>query len=578
MPLGQDQPSDPRSPQEILYQVSEAIHATLDSQQALDLIVSEAVRITRAASGSVALINPTNGCLEIQASRGLPSEAQGLRLCVGEGVTGWVAQTGLPARIADVARDPRYVLVRPEVRSELAVPLIVDDHVRGVVNVDADRCEAFDADDQALLEGLARQAARVIQHTWLYEQLRLKARLFEALFRVGQVVNSASSLEEVLQVITREARTLMDARVSSVFLLGRDPDTLELRASHGAGAAYVARPPLSVSDSLLGVVVRRRKPIQIENVQQSTRYHHATMARQEGLVSLLSVPLLYRGEAKGALSVYKDAPHSFSNEEIQILAALGDLSALAIQKAELHERLASVEEQLRQNERLSALGLLAAEVAHEIRNPLTVMKMMYHSLDLAFAPGDPRAKDAKILGEKMDHLNHIVDQILAFARRIEPKLSPTSLNRIVDDLGLLIRHKLAKQGIQLEAQLDPALPAIRADAAQLEQALLNLCLNAVEAMPNGGRLAITTAPGIVGADSLLQEPHVCLSLSDTGSGMDTEQQRKAFGSLLRSSKPGGTGIGLAVVARVIENHHGHLSLESQPGCGTTVRVVLPVAP
>src|SRR5262245_51390692 len=161
-------------------------------------------------------------------------------------------------------------------------------------------------------------------------------------------------------------------------------------------------------ESLLGMVVRRKKPVQVENVQTSSRYQNVEVARREGLVSLLSVPLLFGGEATGTLNVYTAELHSFSNEEIRILTALAGLSAIAIEKARLYERIVDVEEQLRQNERLSAIGLLAAEVAHEIRNPLTVMKMLYHSLNLKFPDTDPRGRDAVIMGEKMDHLNRVV--------------------------------------------------------------------------------------------------------------------------------------------------------------------------
>jgi signal transduction histidine kinase len=229
---------------------------------------------------------------------------------------------------------------------------------------------------------------------------------------------------------------------------------LDLRASFGAGDAYVKKPRLSTEESLLGVVLRRKKPLQVANVQGDNRYQNVELARREGLISLLSVPLLFAGQSIGTLNVYTGRPYNFSNEEIQILSALAELSAIAIEKARLYERVVDVEEQLRQNEKLSALGLLAAEVAHEIRNPLTVMKLLYHSLDLRFNPGDPRTKDAKIIEDKMEHLNKIVEQILAFARTTEPKLAPVNLNDLVDELGLLVRHKLNNQNTGI-SEFDP---------------------------------------------------------------------------------------------------------------------------
>ena len=145
-----------------LRQVGEVLHSTLDPDEALRLIVREAVGLMKAASGSVVLVNPTTGFLEIQAAHGLPPSALQLKLRVGEGVTGWVARTGRAARVGDVTRDPRYLSVRPGVRSELAVPFALGGEVRGVLNVDADRPDAFTEGDEVLLADLAREAARVI--------------------------------------------------------------------------------------------------------------------------------------------------------------------------------------------------------------------------------------------------------------------------------------------------------------------------------------------------------------------------------------------------------------------------------
>jgi len=559
----------------LLYQVSQVIHSTLEPEEALRLILREAVRLMRAASGSVVLVNPTTDFLEIQAAHGLPSRAHELRLRVGEGVTGWVARTGQAARVGDVRQDARYIMVRPEVRSELAVPVVVNGEVRGVINVDADRAEAFSVEDQQLLEELASQAAVVIRHTWLYEQLRLKVRLFESLASVSQTINSALNLDEALQGITREAAALMNARLASVRLVDETGEWLDLRAHSGAGSAYLARPRLALVDSLLGTVVRRKKSLQVENVQTSSRYQSVEVARQEGLVSLLSVPLVFRSQAIGTLNVYTGDPHSFSNEEIRILTALAELSAIAIEKARLYERVVNAEEQLRQAERLSALGLLAAEVAHEIRNPLAVMKLLYHSLDLRFGDGDPRNRDAQVMGEKMDQLNRLVERVLDFARSTEPKPAQVQVNRLIDDLTLLTRHKLRQQQVVLECRLGAELPLIRADATQLEQAFLNLTLNAVEAMPQGGTLTIVTRPVRLSRKSAAAT-HVSVSFRDTGGGMTEEQRRRAFTSLLSTTKPKGTGLGLALVAKIVEAHGGRARVRSRLGVGTQITLVLPV--
>lgn len=560
---------------ELLYQVSNAIHSTLDAKEAFQTILRETVRLMRATSGSIILINPNTGFLEIEASAGLPVGAEALRLKVGEGLTGWVAATGKTARVGDVRKDPRYVMLGREVCSELAVPLILGDEVRGVINVDSTRGDAFSQADQDLLTELAKLAARAIQNAWVYEQVRLRARLLQSLVSVSQTINSTLNLDEALQVITRESNLLMDGKMCSLLLLDESGEWLDLRASHGAGEAYVNKPRLSLAESFIGVVVRRKKAVQLENVQTSGRFQNVDVARQENLVSLLSVPLVFSGQAIGVLNIYKARPYNFSNEEVRTLTALAELSGLAIEKARLYERIVDVEEQLRQNEKLSALGLLAAEVAHEIRNPLTVMKMMFHSLDLQFAPDDLRARDAQILGEKMELLNKIVEQILDFARHAEPDFKPVSVNQLIDDLSLLVRHKLRNQNIQLVRNLASGLPRLSADAAQLEQAFLNLTLNAVDAMPGGGKLTVATSLQKP-ADGEEAASWLCVEFTDTGEGMPAEQRERAFRSLLMTTKSKGTGLGLAIVGRVVEAHHGKVEVTSERGEGTAIRLFFPL--
>jgi len=559
---------------ELLQRVSNVIHSTLDPKEAFQHIVHEMVGSLNAISGSLVLINPTNHALEILAAEGLSESTMQLQLPLGEGLTGWVARTGKAARVGDVTSDSRYVAVRKQIRSELAVPLEVNGELRGVLNVDSERVDAFSADDQIWLEQLARQAARVVQNTWLYEQLRHKARLFESLVNVSQTISSTLNLDDALRAVTREGCALMESKICALQLLDETGDWLELRACHGGGEAYVNKEPVEVSESLLGVVIRRRKPVQEQNVQTSSRYQEVGIAIAEGLVSLLSVPLQFGGQAIGALSVHTGTAHTFSNEEIRILAALADLSAIAIEKARLHERIVDIEEQLRQSEKLSALGLLAAEVAHEIRNPLTVMKMLFHSLDLNFSSDDPRSDDIRIMVEKMDLMNKIVEQVLDFARSTEPKPAPVRVNQIIEDLGLLTRRKLSSQGVQIRRELAADLPEIMADSIQLEQVFLNLTLNAVEAMPEGGVLTVSSR--VTKGRGRSHATYVSIEFKDTGVGMPKEQADRAFSSLLSTTKVKGTGLGLALVGRIVESHSGKIDIKSELGKGTVITIRLPV--
>lgn len=515
------------------------------------------------------LLNPTTGFLEWQAAVGLPRRLLQQPLRVSEGILGWVTRTGRAALVDRLDLDPRAERLRARARSLLAVPMEVADPARGVLGVLADREGAFGPEHQAWLELCAGELTRLVRQAWVLEGERLRARMFQTLAEVSPRVHAAESLEEALGTITREAGLLMHARLCSLLLLDAQGQWLDLKAAWGAGPAYRNKPRLSVEESFVGEVVRRRRPMQIANVQTSGRYQHTAVARQEGLVALLSVPLISGGRGVGVLNVYKDHPHVFSDLEIAVLRAFADLSARALERARWHERLLEMEEELRRNERLAALGLLAAEVAHEVRNPLTVIQMLYHSLDLQFPPGDPRAEDALVLGRKIQQLNRIVERILDLTRTGQPQFAPVPINALLEELARLVRHKLRQYGIGLVWRPDPQQPRVLGDAGQLEQVFLNLILNATEAMQQGGTLTLITRQ---------RGPEVVVIVQDTGPGMSPEQRQLAFRSLLPSGRPGGTGLGLAIVGRIVEAHHGRVRAEAPRAGGTRIRVTLPAAP
>jgi signal transduction histidine kinase len=542
----------------------------LDPEGLLRRILSLAVRQVEASSGSLMLLNPNTGSLDIEVAVGLGARARHAKLKLGEGVTGYVATTGNSLRVDDVRKERRYVELDPRIRSEMAVPLTLNDQVIGILNVDSTRIAAFQDSHEKELVELADRAGEWIKLAWDINQLRVKGDQLEALVDMGQVIISQHELDEVLQRITRDSLRLMKARLCSIMLLSEDKEELRLNAWAGASSAYIQRPNLRVNESLVGVVVKNLKPFTVLNVQENQNYQQTELARKEGLVSLLSVPLVFQDKALGVLTVYTAKMHRFANEEIRLLSAMAGLSAVAIAKAQLLESVVEVEERLKATERLSALGWLAAEIAHEIRNPLTVVQMLFHSMveDLELEEGN--AKDAQLISKRLKHMDRVLEQILTFARSAEPEFDLLDAEQVLEDLSLLVRLKLNEQKIDMEKVIEGHRLQFWGDRAQIEQAILNLVLNACQAMEPGGLLTLRAREVVQKKKKM-----VAISVKDTGKGIDPKVKEELFEPFL-SGRQGGTGLGLALVKKTVEGHGGSLQVRSRKGLGSTFELLFPV--
>jgi signal transduction histidine kinase len=286
---------------------------------------------------------------------------------------------------------------------------------------------------------------------------------------------------------------------------------------------------------------------------------------------MLAAPLLFEGEAIGVLGAFTDQPHRFNNDEKRLLGALASLGAVAIQNSRLYARVFESEEALRKNDRLTTLGLLAAEIAHEIRNPLTVIKLLYGNLNLDFPEDDPRRKDVRVISEKLDQLEAIVTRVLNFAKAPSNLHSRWTVAELIEDTIVLIRLKLAQGKIHLHFQPPNPSPVVEGHKGQLQQVLLNLLLNSMQVMPNGGEITIRCA-----TEDRNGIPVVHIDITDTGHGIPDEIRDRVFDSFL-SGRPDGTGLGLAIVERILRSHHGGIAVLATSPKGTTMRVTLPRA-
>jgi signal transduction histidine kinase len=268
----------------------------------------------------------------------------------------------------------------------------------------------------------------------------------------------------------------------------------------------------------------------------------------------------------------------FSAAELELLEMLVGQTAIALKNARLYEslrqqmaELQSTQQQLIQSAKLAAIGELAAGVAHELNNPLTVI-LGKTGLLLRDAPAGSavETKLSDIEREAM-RAGKIAQNLLDFARRREPKHEPVDLNRLVERVLDLLQAKLRGRPIEVSTTLDPRLGAMLGDADQLTQVLINLAGNAVDAMPEGGRLTIAT-------HARAHSDTGVLVVADTGHGIGPEQLARIFEPFYTTKAEGnGTGLGLSITQGIIASHKGELKVESVVGEGTTFTVRLPLA-
>ncbi len=560
----------------VLYQI-----ASLATRSVATIAQNEVLSIIMAAfpaeSGSLALINPDNGRLEICIQQGLPPDVGDFALRPGQGVTGWVALHGKPLLVPDVTNEPRYIAARQGVKCEIAAPLIVEGNNVGVVNLDADYVSAFDQTDLTRLERFAAEAGAVLHRLWQLERLRTNSARLTTLVELGHALVAQLASEDLLSTLTQSGRALFSAELC--LLHDYDSATHELRLhawsatdTLSSGALALQQQTVPADHSLLAAVIRAGKPMEFQHIDGPGYSEAADLPPDRSLTSALAAPLFREGTPAGVLSVFHTTAHRFNDDEKRLLAALASFATVALQNARLYARVFQSEETLRKNETLTTLGMLAAEIAHEIRNPLLVIKLLHGTLGSDFQPDDPRRRDLQVITEKIEQLEGIVSRVLQFGRTPSTLHSRWSLAEILDDTLVLLRAKLAQASVQLHCTPPHRSLLVEANKGQLQQVMLNLVLNSLHAMPHGGELTILCTEEVLAGARLVH-----LNMTDTGTGIPITIQPRIFESFL-SGRADGTGLGLAIAKRIMKDHHGELTLVSTSPRGTTMRITLPMLP
>ena len=382
---------------------------------------------------------------------------------------------------------------------------------------------------------------------------------------MGQGLVGELEQDEVIRSLVREGRQLMNCHSCTLFLLSSDQKRLHLHAMNGPRGDIQAMVSFNVEDSSFGPAIHRHKQIEVANLPLTVENDFIHVVQREGLVSMLASPIIFNNTVIGLLNAYTDHQHRFNNDEKKVFATLTQLGAIAIQNARLYTRIFSSEESLRQNEKLTTLGMLAAEIAHEIRNPLTVIQLLFESLDLQFEPNDDRQTDLAVIGDKLNHLEAIISRVLDFGRNRQDMHARFDLNELIEDTLRLVRLKAHQQKIDIDYIPNEQALFVEVNKGQIQQVILNLILNAMQVMPKGGRITIVSES---------DQAQVTFIIRDTGPGIPESIQADIFESFL-SHRPGGTGLGLSISKRILLDHRGDIDLLESSPSGSTFCFWLP---
>jgi signal transduction histidine kinase/ActR/RegA family two-component response regulator len=407
------------------------------------------------------------------------------------------------------------------------------------------------------------------------ESLRSRLAGLSSLFDGMVEVGGRLDVENALATLAEHVRAAFVAEQSSVFLLDETGRELRCRAVSGRDAEFVRGSVVRTGEGISGWVAAHNQALVLNDGDMRNRFP-TQIKRARQITTGLCVPLAVRERVIGVLNVTRlEAGPPFTAEDARILTVFAAHVALATERIERSAR----EEQIHQSQKMEALGRLAGGVAHDYNNLLTVILTYAGALLRGLPSPSPLATAAERLQEAAERCASLTRQLLTFSRKQVLELAVVDLNDAVRVSSEILR-RLIGENIELVIETAPGACLLEGDRGQIEQVVLNLALNARDAMPHGGILHLRTARlSESEAQNVAKDargPHVLLEVSDTGLGMDPETRAHLFEPFFTTKEMGkGTGLGLASVYAVVHRAGGHIAVASQPGRGTSFRVLLP---
>ena len=520
-----------------LARLSGVIASSLDLDQVLREIARAAAQLMEAPAVGLWVADDATRTLE---PRGFSDERFAAtyphrRIGFDEGLPGWVAQHRQALVIPDVLEDPR--VIAPDwfrqhgLRSAYLLPIVHQDAFLGVLAMNGLAPFDLDAEARELLESFVGQAALAIRNARLYEEARRTRDFLRSIAEHSPAGIVTTDVRGRITYWSPRTEELLGYRSDEV--LGRPVSELQ-RGGREAARALMRR--LRAEDRI--------------------REHEAEILARDGRWV----------ECRFSLALLRDS----AGATVGTLAILEDTSE--------RKRL---EAQLRQAQKMEAVGRLAGGIAHDFNNLLAVIMGHSDLIRSVLKKGDALSHDVEQIRRASERAASLTRQLLAFSRRqfLQPQVIDVST--LVGNLASMLRRLIAED-IHLELRLDPAAGRVSADPGQLEQVIMNLAVNARDAMPQGGRVTLETAPVVLDPAFVTAHPgsttgpHVRLSIHDTGCGMGPDVLSHLFEPFFTTKEPGrGTGLGLSTVYGIVKQHRGYIDVVSEVGQGSSFGVYLP---
>lgn len=333
---------------QVITDLSALFASTLELRDTLQETINLVSKLTRADACFLYLKDGETSELVLSASKTPhPNEIGQIRIKMGEGITGWVAKYHKSVSIGkDAHKDKRFLGTLPEDTYEafISVPILIKDNLVGVINIQHKKPQTYPVKMVNLINTIGRQVGGAIETARLYDETRRRAKALQTLSDVSDTLAQDRYPEEIMQLIVKMTAQMMGSQICSIMILDEKKNQLRIVAAQALDPEYLTKPPVKANGSLSGRVLRSKKPLAIKDVRKEDTFQYQDLAIKQGLVSLLSVPMMYKNKVLGVLNSYTSQETTFSKDQISFLQSIANQCAAAIENTRLlTEKLAAQE-------------------------------------------------------------------------------------------------------------------------------------------------------------------------------------------------------------------------------------------